>query len=235
MLSLYFNNRKIPDWIKVTDISESLIPNFEATKFKTTFKKRVISVDISFKRNMNLDKEKKIELLEFIKGNNFNPSKLSLPKQNDKYYLAKVTSISDINGTMRRGSGTITFTCFDYREYDAQPIIASAFNGLLNINYTGSEDIYPTVIINVKSDCNKIKINFINQITTSYLEFNGKFIKNDILILEQSTNKLTLNGSNNPVIWHLNSKRNKLSHGLNTYKTEDGDIDFSINFNTAYL
>lgn len=39
MLSLYFNNTPMPTWLKVTNISESLMPNFETTRFKTSFKK----------------------------------------------------------------------------------------------------------------------------------------------------------------------------------------------------
>ncbi|MGV3152662.1 phage distal tail protein [Sarcina ventriculi] len=235
MLSLYFNNIRIPDWIKVTNISESLIPSFEASRFKTIFKTRVIQVDFSFTRNMNLDKERKSELLEFIKGDNFTHCKLSLPNHNDRYYLAKVTDISDIDGTIRKGSGTITFTCFDYREYEATKTIATATNNSLKINYLGTEEVYPTIKINIKSNCNKIKINFSNGSSTSYLEFNANFKTGDILILEQSTNKLTLNGVDNSAIWHLNSKRNKLSYGLNTYTIESGSIDFTLEFNTAYL
>ena len=235
MLSLYFNNIPIPTWLKVTNISESLMPNFESTRFKTSFKKRVISVDISFKRNKNLDRQKKAEFLNFIKGDNFNLSKLSLPNHNDRYYLAKVTNISDIDGTIRKGSGTITFTCFDYREYDAIKTIATATNNNLKINYLGTEDVYPIIKINVKSNCIKIKINFTNELYTSYLEFNDNFKSGDIIILNQATNKLTVNGIEKSEIWHLNSMRNKLSKGINSYSIVNGDISFQVEFNTAYL
>lgn len=235
MLSLYFNNTQIPIWLKVTNISESLIPNFKATKFKTTFHNRIIQVDFSFKRDKSLDTERKTELLNFIRGDNFNISKLTLPKHNDRYYLAKVSNISDINGTIRKGSGSITFTCYDYREYEATKTIAKASNNTLKVNYLSTEDVYPIVKINVKSNCSKIKINFSNGSSSSYLEFNGNFKAGDIVILEQATNKLTVNGVNNSTIWHLKSKRNKLSYGLNTYTVESGNIDFTIEFNTAYL
>lgn len=236
MLSLYFNNIRIPNWIKVTDISESLIPSFEATKFKTTFQKRVISIDISFKRNKNLDKERKSELLHFIKGNNFNPSKLSLPNNSDRYYFAKVTDISDINGTIRKGSGTITFTCFDYKEYDSSKTTAPSSSGKISLKYNGTEEVYPVIKINVTSSCSNIKINFSNGSSTSFLEFNDDFRSGDILILEQSTNKLTVNNINKSEIWHLNSKRHKLMPGTtNSYSLVSGSATFSIEFNTAYL
>lgn len=236
MLSLYFNNIRIPDWIKVTNISESLIPSFEASRFKTTFKTRVIQVDFSFTRNMNLDKERKFELLEFIKGDNFTPCKLSLPNHNDRYYLAKVTNISDIDGTIRKGSGTITFTCFDYREYEATKTTATSSSGNINLKYNGTEEVYPTIKVNVTSSCSKIKINFSNGTSSSFLEFNDDFRNGDILILEQSTNKLTVNNINKAEIWHLNSKRHKLMPGTtNSYSLVSGSATFSIEFNTAYL
>lgn len=236
MLSLYFNNTPMPAWLKVTNISESLMPNFESTRFKTSFKKRVISVDISFKRNKNLDRQKKAEFLNFIKGDNFNLSKLSLPNHNDRYYLAKVTNISDIDGTIRKGSGTITFTCFDYREYDESKTILISNNGKITLKYNGSEEIYPTIKINIINNCSKIKINFNNGLSTSFLEFNDDFRSGDILILEQSTNKLTVNNINKSEIWHLNSKRHKLIPGTtNSYSLASGNATFSIEFNTAYL
>lgn len=236
MLSLYFNNVRIPNWIKVSNISESLIPSFEATRFKTTFKKRVISIDISFKRNKNLDRERKLELLNFIKGNNFNPSKLSLPNNNDRYYWAKVTDINDINGTIRKGNGTITFTCFDYKEYDSSKTTATSSGGKISLKYSGTEEVYPVIKINITSNCSNIKINFNNELSTSYLEFNYDFRSEDILILEQSTNKLTVNNINKSKIWHLNSKRHKLMPGTtNSYSLVSGSATFSIEFNTAYL
>lgn len=235
MLSLFFGDNQIPNFVKVTNISESLIPSFTATKFKTIFSKRIITVDYEVERNKFLTRDEKIEFLNFIKGNNFNNSKLVLPESLDRYYMAKVTNATDITGEIYKGEGFIEFTCFDYREFEATKTIATATNNSLKINYLGTEEVYPTIKINIKSNCSKIKINFSNGSSTSYLEFNSNFKTGDILILEQSTNKLTLNGVDNSTIWHLNSKRNKLSYGLNTYIIESGSIDFTVEFNTAYL
>lgn len=235
MLSLFFGDNQIPSFIKVTDISESLIPSFAATKFKTTFSKRIITIDYEVERNKFLTRSEKIEFLNFIKGNNFNISKLILPGGLDRYYMAKVTNASDINGEIYKGEGSIEFTCFDYREYEATKTTAKASNNILKVNYLGTEDVYPVIKINVKSNCSKIKVNFSNGSSTNFLEFNDNFKAGDILILDQAINKLTVNGINNPSIWHLNSKRNKLINGLNTYTVESGNIDFTIEFNTAYL
>ncbi|HAT4336774.1 TPA: hypothetical protein I9092_002197 [Clostridium perfringens] len=233
MLSLYFNNIRIPDWVKVTNITEDILPTLEATKYKTKLGEKKITIDFKFKRNKLIDHKRKTELLTWLKGDNFKLSKLILPNRIDFYYMAKVTNFSSISGTIRKGEGSIEFTCFNYQEIQANAIKLNITDTTEKIiNYTGSEDVYPVFIFKVISACDKIKIRDSN---SNFLEFNNSFNKGDILEITQSTNKVMLNNSLNMQIWHLKSKRIKFIPGLNSLKLEDGNVEVTVKWNNKYL
>lgn len=235
MLNLSFGGMRIPSFINITDITETITPTLSATKFKTTFGERVITISFKIKRDMFITKEQKVELLNFIKGDNFGISKLILPNNTGRYYMAKVTKVSDLSGGRFFGEGDIEFTCHDYKEYDVNRTSHNSNNGNLTVKYAGTENIYPTVNINVTGSCNKIKIDFSNSSSSNYLEFNGNFKNGDKIVVNQATNKVTLNNNVNPQIWHLSSKRNMLINGTNTYNLVSGTATFSVEYNTAYL
>lgn len=233
MLSLYFNNIRIPDWVKVTNITEDILPTLEVTKYKTKLGTKKINIDFKFQRNKLIDHQRKTEFINWLKGNNFKLSKLILPGRLDFYHMAKVTNFSSISGTIRRGEGSIEFTCFDYQEIKANEI---KFNITDNnekvINYIGTEEVYPDFIFKVISSCDKIKI---SDTDSNFLEFNNSFNKGDILEITQSTNKVMLNNSLNMQIWHLKSKRIKFIPGLNSLKLEDGNVEVTVKWNNKYL
>lgn len=233
MLSLYFNNVRIPDWIKVTNITEDILPNLEVTKEKTKFGEKKIVVEFKFKRNKLIDHKLKYELLQFVKGDNFKESKLILPGRSEYYYMAKVTNLSSINGSIRRGEGTIEFTCFNYKEIQANTCCLEIKNkNSTDINYIGTEETYPKIKIKVTSQCNKIKLIDVNG---CFLEFNHSFNANDILEINQEFNKVTLNGVLNMQIWHLKSKRIKFKYGLNTLRVLDGNVEVTVEWNNKFL
>lgn len=233
MLSLYFNDIIIPDWVKVTNITEDILPTLEATKYKTKLGVKKITIDFKFKRNKLIDHERKSEFIKWLKGDNFKLSKLILPGRKNFYYMAKVTNFSPIDGTIRKGEGSIEFTCFNYQEIQANKIKFNINDNTEKIiNYTGSEDVYPDFIFKVISACEKIKI---KSGDNKILEFNNSFNKGDVLELIQSTNKVTLNNSLNMQIWNLNSKRIKFVPGLNSLKLEEGNVEVTVSWNNTYL
>ncbi len=235
MLNLSFGGIQIPSFIKVTDITETVTPTISATKFKTTFGERVITVSFKVKRDMFITREQKAELLNFIKVNNFGIAKLILPSNVNRYYMAKITKVSDISGERFLGEGSIEFTCYDYKEYSVNKTSHNSSGGSLTIKYAGTESVYPTLTINVTGSCSKIKINFSNSLSNNYLELNGNFKNGDKIIVNQNTNNITINNKVNPQIWHLSSKRNMLINGTNTYNLVSGTATFSVEYNTAYL
>lgn len=112
MLSLYFNDVIIPSWLKITDIKEDVTGNLEVTNKITKLKSKIITISYKFKRNKLIEEEKRQELLRWIIGDNFKASKLILPNRAEWFYMAKVTNLGDITGSIKKGQGAIEFTCF---------------------------------------------------------------------------------------------------------------------------
>lgn len=235
MLSLYFNDLIIPDWIIVTDIREDIISSLEVTRDTFKLKEKKITIAFKFRRNKLIKEEKRQELINWIKGDNFKESKLVLPGRNEYYYMAKCTNLSDISGSIRKGSGTIEFTSFS-GEYNSN-IQKIKFSNLLKnkINYPGNVDVYPTIIFKVISQCNKIKLNFKNDSMNNFIEFNGNFTNGQVIKFEQDKNRVTVNDVLNMSILHLLSKRSKLINGNNEYQLITGNCEVSVIYNLKYL
>lgn len=235
MLSLYFNDLIIPEWIIVTDIREDIISSLEVTKDTFKLKEKKITITFKFRRNKLIEENKRQELINWIKGDNFKESKLVLPGRSDYYYMAKCTNLSDITGSIRKGAGTIEFTCFngEYNSYMQKIIFSNSVKK--KINYPGNVDVYPTIIFKVISQCNKIKLTFKNDIMDNFIEFNGNFTQGQVIKFEQVKNKVTVNDNLNMNILHLLSKRSKLIGGNNEYQLINGNCEVSIIYNLKYL
>lgn len=237
MLDLYFNNKQIPNWIRVTDIKEDILPSLNSDKNQTKFGSKKIIITYNFIRNKLITLEKRNELINWVKGDNFQEGKLILPSRSDFYYMAKVSNLSDITGSIKKGQGTIEFTCHNTEYISANLCKYTIVNNQpFKVFYSGNVDVYPILKFIIKSQCNKIKLNFSNSKINSFIEINHIFNAGDIIELNQETNKLTLNNSNvNMQIWHLLSKRNKLITGENTYTLETGNTEVEIIYNTKFL
>lgn len=224
MLNLIFNNIRIPKWVKVVDIKEDLL-------LSDNKRERKIIVDFKFKRNKLIDTEKRFELIDWIKGNNFEESKLILPGRLDFYYIAKVTNLSDISGSIRKGQGSIEFTCYsDYiNTYENKLIINN--NLEKKIFYDGI-NVYPYLKIKIKSACNKIKLTH----DLGFIELNNSFNSGDIIEFNQETFEIRLNNNTNMQILHLLSKRFYLDNNkVNKIKLEQGDCEIELSWNNKYL
>lgn len=222
MLNLIFNNIRIPDWIKVVDIKEDLLSSDNKTK--------KIKVDFKFKRNKLIDAEKRIELIDWIKGDDFKESKLILPDRLNFYYMAKA-ELSDITGSIRRGEGSIEFTCYGsyINTYENKLILNNNTEKLI---YYGDVEAYPTLKIKVKSACSKIKI--IHDL--GFIELNNSFNAGNVIEFNQDTFNLKLNNNTNMQILHLSSTRFYLDNKkINKIKLEQGNCEVELSWNNKYL
>ena len=223
MLNLIFNNVKVPDWIKVVDIKEDLLASSDKIK--------KITVDFKFKRNKLIDTEKRVELIDWVKGNNFEKSKLILPGRLDFYYMAKA-ELSDITGSIRRGEGSIEFICYGsyINSYENKLILNN--NNEKAIVYYGDVEVYPKLKIKVKSACSKIKI--VHDL--GFIELNNSFNAGNIIEFNQYTFNLKLNNNTNMQILHLSSTRFYLDNKkINKIKLEQGNCEVELSWNNKYL
>ena len=230
MLSLIFNNNPIPNWIKVRDIQEDVLPSLTVTKGKTALGVKKITIDFYFRRDKLISLENKNELVNWLKGDNFEESKLILPTRSERYYMAKCTNLNTISGSIRKGEGSIEFTVFSGEEIDSYKN-TTKFTTSTNINYTGDIEIYPLINFRVRSACSKIKL----QMNDVYIELNNSFNMYDEIEFNQDTYELKVNADTNMQILHLLSKRCKLKQGNNTYRLISGNCEVELSWNNKYL
>lgn len=235
MLDLYFNDVRIPSWISVTNITESILPSLTVTEESTELKEIEFKINFRFKKNQLIDIKKKQEFVYWLKGDNFNNSKLILPGRSQYYYMAKVKDISDINGTIKKGTGTITFIAYkgEMVENIQNNIVFNS--GEKKILYDGDIEVYPVLTFKVVSSCNSINLEYKkDDIVSNIIINNRNFIAGDILVLNQATNKLTINNSIDMSLWSLRSRRHTLTSGINKYKIIEGNVEVKISWENKY-
>ncbi|MBS6503870.1 MAG: phage tail family protein [Clostridium sp.] len=219
--TIMFNEEYIPEWISVNRIGYKIFPTFnidesteegEINKRKSS---RVIQIDFSCNRRVLLIKEKEIELINWLKGDNFNYSKLKLPNDPGSYYMAKVKSNIDITGSLRRAKGRIEFLCIGNKVED----------NLNSINLNNNREIYcvstaevkPRLKIKVLSQVSEIKISIKNSKYNNFIKLVGNFNQNDSIEIDMSNNKISKNGIVDSNIMSLDSYFHRLVPGENKY------------------
>ncbi|MGL4731252.1 MAG: phage distal tail protein [Clostridium sp.] len=224
-LSLYFNDVKKPSWVKVSNISTTLLPQ--------NGQKNIV-VDFFFKKSTLLSIEKIIEFQDWIKGDDFKPSKLVLPNDLNSYYIATVKNTVDLNGANRKGTGKIEFSCSPANRIEFE-VQKNTLNNKLDLYYIGNVAVYPTLEVAITSQCEEVVIKFNNSKYSNYIKFVGSFNRGDLISINQNTNKVTLNNKLNFPILTLDSKRHKLVPGYNFYTLHSGNANVDIIYQNEYL
>lgn len=169
-MSVKFNKKDIPDFIRVTGVSFPVLPDIEHQE--TAVPRRYGNIDngINFggkpiKLTIVLvkDKVKNIhdqadELKLWLRGDNWKPSQLTFDEQPKQYILARVTNSVEIDDLFIHGTGSIEFYASDPTKYDIAAYNVSSENGAVNIPYSGVEDSPAIISITVKEACNNLNI-----------------------------------------------------------------------------
>ena len=200
-----FNGVEIPSFIKITGITFPVLPDVDVRE--TRVPRRLGNVDNGVKfggKTINLsvvllsDKNKSIqtqsdELKAWLKGDNWNVSKLVLGDQPNKYYLARVSNEVEINDLFVNGEGNIDFYSADPVKYDATESTANSTNAIANITYTGLENAPTNITIQVTSDCTNIQLT--HQQTGKVLRLVGTFKIGQTINIDNSKKVVKLNGT----------------------------------------
>ncbi|MBS6502578.1 MAG: phage tail family protein [Clostridium sp.] len=219
--TILFNDKYIPEWITINRIGYKILPSFnidEYTKDGEINKKknsRVIQIDFSCNRRVLLTKEKEIEFIDWLKGNNFNYSKLRLPNDPESYYMAKVKSNIDITGSLRRAKGTIEFLCTGNRIENSLNSVSLNYNR--EVYCGGTAEVKPKIKIKVLSQVDEINISIDNYKYNNFIKLVGNFNQNDSIEIDMSNNKISKNGIVDLSIMSLDSYFHRLVPGENIY------------------
>lgn len=234
-INIYFNGVKIPDWIKVKSIEQDILASLESNKSKSTFKQKTIKINFIVRQKGMWEQKKIDELVKWIKGNDFNESKLILPNAIDSYYLAKLNSnITTIKDSVYTGKGDIEFICYSPNriEHIENTVYIKNNN---TIEYIGSADSYPVIRFEVTSQCEELKLTFSNSKYKNYIRLKNSFNAGQIIKVDMKTKKVTVNDTANMKILTLDSRFHKLSEGINTYTLNVGNANVNVIYHNEYL
>lgn len=234
--NIYFNNVKIPEWLLVTDIELPVLPSFDLNNNAIEKKERIIRISFKYKRRGLDDVSKRQELAEWIKGDNFKDSKLILPNMQDYYFLCRANTNIEITGSVYIAQGTIEFICTKKLSMIENKVnkINVEQSASKKIVYFGTVDTYTDLKITVSSECNNIKIKFVNDKYDNYINLEHHFNAGDIIEITAKQTKITVNNILKLPIWTLDSNRHKLTKGYNTYTFEEGNGTLEVFFSNEY-
>lgn len=224
--NIYFNDKKIPGWLFITDIELPIMPSEE----------RIIKIYFKYKRRGLNDLQKRQELSEWIKGDNFKESKLILPNMQDYYFLCKANSNIEITGSVYIAEGVIEFKCSNNlnmieNKTNKVTLLQSESKKII---YFGTVDTYTDLKIVVTSECNNIKIKFKNSKYDNYINLEHSFVAGDVIEITAKQTKVTVNEILKLPILTLDSNRHKLTKGENIYMLEAGNGKLEVSFSNEY-
>ena len=233
-INIFFNDVQIPNFVKVTDISYSMLPNLDASRDRTLFNERTITVSFVFLFNKIRSLAEINKFNEWLRGNNFEPSKLQLPGD-DFHYIAKVTSAVDITGDMKSGGGNIVFTCYEPNRLKEDTTETFSINTHV-LTYNGNTGTFPIIEITPTVGVSKLKISVKNAVYENFVELNGNMPANKKIVINMRTKKVTVDDVLKLNYMTLDSSFHKLMPGKNTYKIENlSGFSANIIYREEYL
>lgn len=225
-LNLYFGERPLPEFVRVKNIDVQLLPDEK--------NKRKITVDFFIYRKQLLDTAKVNELVEWLLPNDDKEAKLSLPNDLSHYYMAKVSNVVDLSGSIRKGEGSIEFTCSPATRVAINPTKVN-FEGSTTVYYLGTKPAKPKLTITVKEQVSNIELLFNNNKFNNFIKFIGDFKKNQMIVFDLNTMKVTLDGNLRMDILSLDSFPHELMKHENQYTLTSDKCSAMIEFNEAFI
>lgn len=226
-VKLFFNDLQLPAFVKVTGIEESLLPTFDDENYRS------IKVNFSVRRYRMLSVEQIEEFSTWLRGNNFEYSKLVLPGRTDSYYMAIVDNSVEITDGLRSGTGTIEFKCYANRI--EKSINKVTFSTSQTINYSGTVETYPTITLDINRECQEIELSFSNAKSTNHIKLVGHFNRGQKVIIDCKKKKVTVDGKLNMQILTLDSYFHQLDFGENRYRLLSGNCTISVSWQNEFL
>ena len=225
-LSLYFNDRQLPSFVRVNNIQVQVLPNEDNQK------KVVVSFYIH--RQQLISNDQMDEFATWLKGNDFEPSPLILPNDLTSYYLSKVDNVVDIDGSIARGEGKIEFLCVKSQRISLTPKKQS-FTHSSVIQYMGNRKTSPIIRFFILSQTSEIKLNVKNKAHKNFIRLVGHFNEGQCLEVNMATGKVLIDNELKMTILTLDSFFHDLVPGDNQYELNQGDCRVEVSWFDEFI
>lgn len=245
---IYFNNVALPSFVLVKRINHQILCDIDNETIesevghklrKTKLGTKIIEIEFSLLKDDSLPPfEQQQELLKWIKGDNWKPSRLILPDNLNVHYIAICNNGIKFNNEKVESLGTIEFLiCDPYRISNIEKTTTTPFtiSNKKEINYLNNIETFPRLKFKITSSCSEIKLNFTNEKYNNFVKLKHNFVLNDVIVIDMETKKVTVNDELKMQILTLDSRFHKICEGLNTYTKETGNFELYIYYKEKYL
>lgn len=221
MLSLIFNNKQLPAWLKVTNIKEPI----------GQFDKKQITIEGYFMKKHLLELSKKIELNSFMEGGKKGYGRLILPSDKTVHYIARVKQFSNTSQNYSKEKWSMIFELeneFIINNLEKKIMLADS-RELVN---AGTVEVYPKLKFEVTSTCEIIQL---ADDKGKEVVIKGNFRQGQVISFNQETFKVELDGALEMNILQLSSKRLKLKVGFNKWTLKQGNVKVHISWQEKFV
>lgn len=238
--SIWLNDIPMPDFLIVTgcshDITGSIehdtadIPGSNGVIIRSTKKNpRSITFDFKYRDSGFLTYENKEEISSWIHSNNLKSCKLELSWIPGSYYLVVPTGDTGLDDKPKIKSFSLEFLLVNPCRIETEEEVKTG-----SFKYIGTESTYPILTFSVKEACNKIKLEFSNDLDNGFIELNASFNVGNNITIDCKKKSIKVNGIDKMPILSIDSDFPKIETGWNYYNLTAGSVSFNISYNNMY-
>lgn len=187
--NIYFNNKKLPDFVKVKGVGFSALPavshNFKQIQGGGNIKTaslnlgaKLFNIDIVIVKDANKSlTEMCRELSLWCIGDNFKLSSLVFTDDPNVYYEGVVTNNVEINDIIFAGEGSIEITVPSGIATSINPMSIPSNGTTASVWYRGTAPSFPTITFSPTTDRYNEAVAFTNTQTGHRIVLRGDFLK----------------------------------------------------------
>lgn len=219
-----FNNAPLPEWVKVTGITFSTLPELSHREHSTPRRYGNIDTGVeiggkSFTLDVLIDinatniQDRSQELKKWLKGKDWDTtSKFVFEESPNYYYLARAVNSVDINDLFLYGEGTIEFKSPDGIRYKSTE---TTDDPTTTVNYPGQEEAPVIFTVAIDQDVTNLEIKHIQ--SNRSIELIGDFTVGQEVIIDCSRKVVTVDGENGMKLLSFASRWIYLEEGNNDF------------------
>lgn len=225
MSSVKFNNKDLPSFVRLVSREIAVLPDIDIVG-----KELPRQIGSSFLYT-NLGKKKEslefvlipekvdsvdscgIKFAEWLRGDNFKPSKIVFADKADRYAMAQVNGSIAVSDLFIYGKLSVEFLYLDPLSYLNTPLNITG-NTALNVTYSGEVSQPFLAVFTVPQASAKIELR--SNRTTKKITLNGSFPANTKFQIDMNKKQIYVSGVLNMKVLSFDSEWFQLESGVNT-------------------
>lgn len=219
-----FNNKELPEFIKVTGRSTSILPpinvNYKESSARqvggiflySKLQPKQFKLDLTVIPDLHHSLDDMLDIFaEWLRGNDFKPSELSFIEQPERHVLAVVDGSTDITDLFVAGTGSISFSAVNPLKYLNQQLNQTVTSPT-TVNYEGTVEQGINCVFTLSKACSRIEL----AVNDRKVILTGSFKKGSVITIDSDRKVVKVDGIVNMKVLALESNWLQLKAGTNS-------------------